>query len=126
MKIRRSIIAAILLLIATPAFAQQIEGVPNFKDCNDGSLTKAMTDGITLGISPSPPYSNLDPSTKKADGLDVEINEAALHWIGIDKIKYEMAPFGQLSRRLPYRQDPFVLTHPLEFPMLKLFGLRKC
>ena len=65
MKIRRGIIAAVLLMIATPAFAQQIEGVPNFKDCNDGSLTKAMTDGITLGISPSPPYSNLDPSTNK-------------------------------------------------------------
>lgn len=84
------------LMIAAPAFAQQIEGQPNFKDCNDGSLTKAMTDGITLGISPSPPYSNLDPNSGKADGLDVEINEAALHWIGVTKIKYEMAPFGQL------------------------------
>ncbi len=48
------------------------------------SLDKALADGITLGISPSPPYSNLDPNTQKADGLDVEINEAALHWLGID------------------------------------------
>jgi len=96
MTTKRSLLAAMFLMIAAPAFAQQIEGQPNFKDCNDGSLTKAMTDGITLGISPSPPYSNLDPNSGKADGLDVEINEAALHWIGVTKIKYEMAPFGQL------------------------------
>ena len=51
---------------------------------------------IALGISPSPPYSSLDPSSNKASGLDVEINEAALKWIGVKTIKYEMAPFGQL------------------------------
>jgi ABC-type amino acid transport substrate-binding protein len=116
MKIGRGIIAAILLMIAAPAFAQQIEGVPNFKDCNDGSLTKAMTEGITLGISPSPPYSNLDPSTKKADGLDVEINEAALHWIGIDKIKYEMAPFGQLIPMLTSNRIDVVASNIHQTP----------
>lgn len=93
---KRALLAAMFLLVATPAFAQQIEGKAGFKGCTDGSLDKALADGITLGISPSPPYSNLDPNSKKADGLDVEINEAALHWLGIDKIKYEVAPFGQL------------------------------
>ncbi|MFT3988118.1 transporter substrate-binding domain-containing protein [Aestuariivirga sp.] len=93
---RRSLLAAVFMMIAAPAFAQQIEGKADFQNCTDGSLVKAQTDGITLGISPSPPYSNLDPNTQKADGLDVEINEAALHWLGIDKIKYEVAPFGQL------------------------------
>ncbi len=93
---KRGMVAAIFMLIATPAVAQQIEGKANFENCTDGSLSKAISDGITLGISPSPPYSNLDPNTKKADGLDVEINEAALHWLGINNIKYEVAPFGQL------------------------------
>ncbi|WP_421693695.1 transporter substrate-binding domain-containing protein [Aestuariivirga sp.] len=93
---KRVLLAAMFLLAATPAFAQQIEGKAGFKGCTDGSLDKALADGITLGISPSPPYSNLDPNTKKADGLDVELNEAALHWLGIDNIKYEVAPFGQL------------------------------
>jgi polar amino acid transport system substrate-binding protein len=92
----RILMAAILVMIASPAYAQQIEGVPNFKECKDGSLDKAFKDGITLGISPSPPYSSIEPNSKKAEGLDVEINEAALNWIGIKNIKYEVAPFGQL------------------------------
>ena len=48
------------------------------------------------GSSPSPPYSSLAPGSDKAEGLDVEINEAALKWAGITKIKYEVMPFGQL------------------------------
>jgi polar amino acid transport system substrate-binding protein len=96
MKVIGGLIAAVFLCLASPAVAQQIEGIPNFKGCKDDSLDRAMKDGITLGISPSPPYSSLDPNTKKADGLDVEIHEAALNWIGIKDIKYEVAPFGQL------------------------------
>ena len=96
MKVLSSLMAAAVLCLATPVLAQQIEGIPNFKSCKDDSLDRAMKDGITLGISPSPPYSSLDPNTKKAEGLDVEIHEAALAWIGIKDIKYEVAPFGQL------------------------------
>ena len=70
--------------------------MPLFDNCGDPSYEKAKTDGITLGISPSPPYSSLDPGSDKAEGLDVEINEAALNWAGITKIKYEVMPFGQL------------------------------
>ena len=96
MRAFRSLLAAVFFLAAGPAFAQPIEGVPNFKECKDDSLDRAMKDGVTLGISPSPPYSSLDPSSNKAEGLDVEINEAALKWIGVPTIKYEVAPFGQL------------------------------
>ena len=68
--------------------------------------TNAKQNGITLGISPSPPYSSLDPGSNKASGLDVEIHEAALKWIGIEKIKYEVMPFGQLiSAMLANRVD---------------------
>lgn len=78
------------------AEAQQFEAQPAFDNCKDDSLQRAMTEGITLGISPSPPYSSIDPNSKQAEGLDVEINEVALKWLGISKIDYEVAPFGQL------------------------------
>jgi polar amino acid transport system substrate-binding protein len=95
---RTILAAACIAAFATAAPAQQFrhEAVPLFDNCGDPSLTKARTDGITLGISPSPPYSSLAPGGDKAEGLDVEINEAALNWAGITKIRYEVMPFGQL------------------------------
>ncbi len=116
MKLLRLAVAALLLFATGPAFAQQIEGKANFKDCKDNSLDKAMTDGVTLGISPSPPYSSLDPNTKKADGLDVEINEAALHWLGINNIKYEVAPFGQLIPMLLSKRIDVVASNIHQTP----------
>ena len=94
----KTVLTAIFVVVASSAMAQQFqhEATPLFDSCGDPSLTKARTDGITLGISPSPPYSSLDPSTKKAAGLDVELAEAALKWAGITTIKYEVMPFGQL------------------------------
>jgi polar amino acid transport system substrate-binding protein len=96
----KSILAAVVVTVATATagIAQEFkfEAPPLFDNCGDGSLAKAQNEGITLGISPSPPYSSLNPSNNKAEGLDVEIIEAALNWAGIDKIKYEVMPFGQL------------------------------
>jgi polar amino acid transport system substrate-binding protein len=90
--------AACLAALSGAATAQEFrhEAVPLFDNCGDPSYDKAKTDGITLGISPSPPYSSLAPGSDKAEGLDVEINVAALNWAGITKIKYEVMPFGQL------------------------------
>jgi len=90
--------AAVLAIAIGPARAQgfRFEAVPLFDNCGDASLQKARQDGVTLGISPSPPYSSIDPTSKKASGLDVEINEAALKWAGVTKIRYEVMPFGQL------------------------------
>ena len=96
MKVMFGILAAALMIVTAPALAQQIEGKPNFANCGDGSLDRALKDGVTLGISPSPPYSSLNPSTKDAEGLDVEIHKAALAWLGVNTVKYEVAPFGQL------------------------------
>ena len=92
------VLSALLLFAAGSAMAQepQFEAQPLFDNCGDGSLEKARTEGITLGISPSPPYSSLDPANNTASGLDVEINEAALKWLGVTKFKYEVMPFGQL------------------------------
>ena len=105
------ILAAGLALFAaatSAAYAQEFrfEAVPLFDNCGDPSLKHAQQDGITLGISPSPPYSSLDPATNKAGGLDVEINEGALKWLGITKIHYEVMPFGQLiPAMLAHRVD---------------------
>ena len=76
MRVVSGLLAVAFLCFASPAFAQQIEGIPNFANCKDDSLDRVMKNGITLGISPSPPYSSLDPNTKKAEGLDVEIELA--------------------------------------------------
>jgi polar amino acid transport system substrate-binding protein len=95
--LRTAIGLALSLFISTASAEEfQHEASPLFDACGDGSYQKAVEDGITLGISPSPPYTSLDPATGKASGLDVEINEAALKWMGVTKIRYEIAPFGQL------------------------------
>ncbi len=94
----RTACIALFVAMASMASAQEFktEAQPLFDNCGDPSLANARQNGITLGISPSPPYSSLDPGSNKASGLDVEIHEAALKWIGIDKIHYEVMPFGQL------------------------------
>jgi polar amino acid transport system substrate-binding protein len=94
----KTAIGLVLSLFITTASADEFqhEASPLFDSCGDASYQKALKDGITLGISPSPPYTSLDPSTGKAGGLDVEINEAALKWMGVSEIRYEIAPFGQL------------------------------
>jgi polar amino acid transport system substrate-binding protein len=99
---------AVLSTAGTAAVAQdfRFEAVPQFGNCGDGSLKRAQTDGLTLGISPSPPYSSFDPLTNKAAGIDVEINEAALKWLGITKIHYDVMPFGQLI--------PALLAHRID------------
>jgi polar amino acid transport system substrate-binding protein len=109
--LRKTAFAACLAFIATAtsaAIAQDFrsEAVPSFDNCGDGSLQRAQHDGITLGISPSPPYSSLDPATQKASGIDVQINEAALKWLGITKVHYEVMPFGQLI--------PAMLSHRID------------
>lgn len=105
---RTSFLAFCLLLIPGLAWAQpyQFEAAPSFDHCGDSSLLHAQKDGITLGISPSPPYSYIDPKTGKAGGIDVEINDAVLHWLRINKIHYTVAPFGQLI--------PALLAHRID------------
>lgn len=100
MQMRVTAAAAALLMGFGASFATaqefQNEASPLFENCGDASYEKAKTEGITVGISPSPPFTSLNPETQKAEGLEVEIDEAAIKWAGIDKIKYEVMPFGQL------------------------------
>lgn len=95
-----SVAPAIVLVVFTMGGAQgqpfQHEASPLFENCGDGSYEAAKANGITVGISPSPPFTSLNPDTQKAEGLEVEINEAAINWAGIETIEYEIMPFGQL------------------------------
>jgi polar amino acid transport system substrate-binding protein len=97
-------------LIAAPSFAQEPtffqESVPMFANCGDNSLTKAQTDGITLGFSQNPPEVWLDENTKETKGIDWDINRAALAWMGVTKIKQEWMPWeSQVPALLSRRTD---------------------
>jgi polar amino acid transport system substrate-binding protein len=80
------------LAAASPdrAFAEEYEVSPNFMHCGDGSYERAVKDGITLGISPIPPYVVVDATTNEVSGVDAEIVNTALDWAGITKRKYEI------------------------------------
>ena len=101
------IAAAAICLNVGIAGAQErtFEAVPMFESCGDGSYDRAVNDGITLGIAPIPVYSNIDPTTKKAMGLDVEINEAVLNWLHITKINYRDHTGASLEAHRRHRQQ---------------------
>ncbi|HUK06531.1 MAG TPA: transporter substrate-binding domain-containing protein [Stellaceae bacterium] len=110
-----SLIFAIAFALAGAriAVAQEFhfEAEPLIKDCGDPSYDKAVKDGITLGIAPVPLYSGIDPQTKQAYGLDVEINQGALGWLGIKQINYEIMPFSQLIAALLAKRVDVIATN---------------
>lgn len=102
-------LAVASLALAPVASAQQKffkEAYPLFENCGDGSLAKAMKDGVTLGFSPIPPHSYINEKTKEPEGIDVEIHKAALEWIGIKTMKIEWMPWeSQVPSLLSKRTD---------------------
>jgi len=91
--------------------AKKYEAPPFVGACGDNSYENAKANGITLGISPSPPYSSIDPATNAAGGLDVEIHQAVLDWMGVKNIKYEIMPFGQLIPAMISKRIDIVATN---------------
>jgi polar amino acid transport system substrate-binding protein len=96
--------------VALPAAAQEPaffnESQPMFDNCGDPSLAKAQKDGITLGFSVNPPEAWLDDKTKEANGIDWDINKAALNWMGVKTIKLEWMPWeSQVPALLSKRTD---------------------
>jgi len=91
--------------------AKKYEAPPFVGACGDNSYENAKANGITLGISPSPPYSSIDPATNVAGGLDVEIHQAVLDWMGVKTIKYEIMPFGQLIPAMISKRIDIVATN---------------
>jgi polar amino acid transport system substrate-binding protein len=98
------------LAVARPASAQDRrffqETQPQFEDCGDGSLDRVRREGIVLGQSGVAPHSLLDPDTKEASGIDVEINDAVLDWLGVAERRIEWIPWGtQIPSLLARRTD---------------------
>lgn len=90
-----------VLLSAVPATVARaqtyhFEVPPTLTKCTDASLERALKDGVTLGIGPTPPYGWIDPETKEIKGIDAEINRAVLAYLGIKVKNYEVMPFAQL------------------------------
>jgi hypothetical protein len=75
-------------------YAQEFknEATPLFDSCGDPPM-KCKGQRHHGRHLPSPP-SSINPDSQKAEGLEVEIDEAALHWAGIENIKYEVMPFA--------------------------------
>jgi len=95
---------------------------PNFA-CTDTMYQQAASKGITIGISPDSPYTYLDPKTKQPTGIDWEINTAALHWMGITKISYQIMPFDSLIPALQSRRIDVIGDNIHETPARnKLIG----
>jgi len=101
-------LAGSLVALSAPARAQTYfhESQPMFDNCGDPSLSKAQKDGITLGFSVNPPEAWLDEQTKQANGIDWDINKAALDWMGVKTIKLEWMPWeSQVPALLSKRTD---------------------
>src|SRR5215469_3786768 len=82
------------------------ESQPMFDNCGDPSLKKAQTEGITLGFSNNPPEAWLDETNKQPNGIDWDINKAALDWMGVKTIKIEWMPWeSQIPALLSKRTD---------------------
>ncbi len=92
--------AVALWLGALPALADEPaffnEAQPMFDNCGDPSLSDAIANGITVGYSVGPPGVILDESTKQASGIDVDINNAVLAWLGIKNVTNQFLPFESL------------------------------
>jgi polar amino acid transport system substrate-binding protein len=72
----------------------------------DGSYSRAIRNGIVLGIAPDFPWTYQDPQTKGYGGVDVEIFKEATKRLGISKVTWNLLPGygglvpGLLAKRL--------------------------
>jgi polar amino acid transport system substrate-binding protein len=112
----RSLVAGLVCCAAAafagPARAQEPkffhETQPQFEACADGSLDRVRKDGIVLGMSGIAPHSILDPNTKEASGIDVEINNAVLDWLGVANRRIEWIPWGSQIPSLSSRRTDVI------------------
>jgi polar amino acid transport system substrate-binding protein len=93
-----------LTLAAWPVLAQQVEYKPDVANCGDPSYQNAVKNGITLGANDNPPEFFQD-ANKQTQGIDYEINKAALEAMGITKINIAWMPWESvipslLSKRI--------------------------
>ena len=108
---KRLYLLAVALVVAglssgAASAAKKYEAPPFVGACGDSSYEDAKSKGVTLGISPSPPYSSIDPASNVASGIDVEIHQAVLDTCDAD----DGVKDGVLEDPTRCRFDPGVLT----------------
>ncbi len=95
--------------------------LPDFA-CTDTSYADAVTNGITLGITPDFPYTYLS-SSNEPEGIDVSINKAVLEAIGITDVTFEMMPWDSLIPALQAEQIDVIADNIHQTPdRLKVIG----
>jgi len=77
----------------------------------DGSYTRAVKDGITLGIVPDFPWTYQDEKTKEYKGLDVDMLKEATRRVGIKKITWEIMPFDSLIAALQAKRIDVIVDN---------------
>jgi ABC-type amino acid transport substrate-binding protein len=77
----------------------------------DGSYTRAVKDGITLGIVPDFPWTYQDEKTKEYKGLDVDMLKEATRRLGIKKINWEIMPFDSLIAALQAKRIDVIVDN---------------
>jgi ABC-type amino acid transport substrate-binding protein len=77
----------------------------------DGSYTRAVKDGITLGIVPDFPWTYQDEKTKEYKGLDVDMLKEATRRLGIKKITWEIMPFDSLIAALQAKRIDVIVDN---------------
>ena len=99
-----------VLTLSLPSHASGLKsGFPNVPpsfSCSDSMYQQAVAKGITLGISPDSPYTYLDPKTHLPLGIDWDIHTAALKYMGIKTVHFQIMPFDSLI--------PAMLSHRID------------
>ena len=98
------------MLAPPPAMAADatffFETKPDFDNCGDGSMARALKDGVTLGFSQIPPEEIYDEKTKETSGIDWDVNKAVLDWLGVKTLRAEIMPWeSQVPSILSKRTD---------------------
>src|SRR5258708_4728790 len=113
MKLPQHLLIAFGLAAALGASAARAEDVkffyeiqPMFDNCGDDSLARARKDGLTLGVSQIPPEEIIDEKTKAISGLDWDVINGVIAWLGIKTLKTEILPWeAQVPSLLSKRTD---------------------
>lgn len=69
--------------------------IPNFA-CTDDSYAKAKSEGLTLGIVNVSPYTVIRNKVSDYTGIDWDIWQAVLKYIGINKVKYSVQSWNTM------------------------------
>jgi ABC-type amino acid transport substrate-binding protein len=77
----------------------------------DGSYTRAVKEGITLGIVPDFPWTYQDEKTKEYAGLDVDMFREIARRLGIKKITWEIMPFDSLIAALQAKRIDVIVDN---------------